>query len=109
RTAPTRWRASAAKFRADKVKLVAEARHLVGAVLVAGNDFVDGVDDDGDVIPLGGAADEARGEFVHGHGLAAQVPDVEVAQIRRFHAQRRVDVVDAVQTTGPVQFQIDVE
>ena len=41
---------SAAKLRADLVELVAEMSHLVGAVFITRDDFVDGVNDDGHVI-----------------------------------------------------------
>lgn len=37
---------SRAEVRADPIELVAEIRHLVRAVLVAGDDFIDRVDDD---------------------------------------------------------------
>ena len=50
-----------AQLRADLVELVAKMRHLIGAVLVAGDDLVNGVDDDSDVLLFLGTADQAWG------------------------------------------------
>ncbi len=53
---------------AHKVKLVAELGHLVGAVLVAGDYLINGVQHHGHVALFLGPADELGGQLVHGHG-----------------------------------------
>lgn len=99
----------AAKLRADLVELVAEVRHLVGGILVAGYDLVDRVDDYRKVISLCGAAYQLRRELVHRHGLAAQVPDVDIPEVLRLPAERVVDVSKSVLAGSLVQLQIDVQ
>ena len=99
----------AAEFGAHLVKLVAEVRHLVGGVLVAGDDLVDRVDDDRDVVLLDGSANQLGREPVHRHGLAAQVPDVDVAQVLRLPAEAAVHVPEAVQAGSAVKLEVDVQ
>ena len=94
---------------ANLIKLVAEDRHGLGAVLVAGDDLIDGVQNDGDVAFFTGPADELRGEFIHGHGRTAKVPDVDAGQILRRQLHGCVYVPKAVQAAGPIQLQIDVQ
>ena len=94
---------------ADKVELVAELCHLVGRVLVAGDDLINGVEDHGGVAFFLGPADELWGQLVHGHGRAAQIPDVDVPQVLRGQIEGGVHVLEAVQAGGPVQLQIDVQ
>ena len=72
---------SAAQVCTNLVKLIAKIGHLVRAVLVAGDDFVDRINDDGNVIFLGSPANQLGRQLVHGHGLAAQVPDIYVGNI----------------------------
>ena len=100
---------SAVQRAAHKVELVAELCHLVGRVLIAGDDLINGVEDHGGVAFFLGPADELWGQLVHGHGRAAQVPDVDVSQVLRGQAEGGVHVLEAVQAGGPVQLQIDVQ
>ena len=94
---------------AHKVKLVAELGHLVGAVLVAGDHLINGVQHHGHVALFLGPADELGGQLVHGHGRTAQVPDVNVFQVLRRQAHGGVHILEAVQAGGPIQLQIDVQ
>ena len=94
---------------AHKVELVAELCHLVGRVLIAGDDLINGVENHGGVAFFLGPADELWGQLVHGHGRAAQVPDVDASQVLRGQAEGGVHVLEAVQAGGPVQLQIDVQ
>ena len=94
---------------AHKVKLVAELGHLVGAVLVAGDYLINGVQHHGHVALFLGPADELGGQLVHGHGRAAQVPYVDVGKVLRRKAEGGVHVPEAVQAGRPVQLQIDVQ
>ena len=94
---------------AHKVELVAELCHLVGRVLVTGDDLINGVEDHGGVAFFLGPADELWGQLVHGHGRAAQIPDVDVSQVLRGQAEGGVHVLEAMQAGGPVQLQIDVQ
>ena len=100
---------SRAEFRADLVKLVAESGHLVSAVFVAGDDLVDRVDDDSDVILLQRAADQLRRELVHRYGMTAQIPDINVSDAPRLPAHRLVDVAEAVQAARTVKLKIDIQ
>lgn len=86
---------------ADKVELVAELCHLVGAVLVTGDDLVDGVEDDGGVTLFPGPADELGGQLVHGDGSTAQVPDVNVPQVLRGQAEGSIHILEAVPGRRP--------
>ena len=47
----------AAKLCADLIELVAEVCHLISAVLIAGDDLINWVDDDSDVVFLGSPSD----------------------------------------------------
>ena len=98
-----------AQLGAHLVELVAKMRHLIGAVLVAGDDLVDGVEDDGGVAFLTRPADELGGQLVHGDGSTAQVPDVNVPQVLRGQAEGSIHILEAVQAGGPVQLEVDVQ
>ena len=87
----------AAKLRAHLVELVAEMRHLVGAVLVAGDDLVNRVNDNCHVALFCGAANEFRRELVHRYAAPAQIPDVDAVDVLRRKAERRVNVFEAMQ------------
>ena len=99
----------AAKLRADLVKLVAEGRHLVGAVFVAGNDLINGVDDHGDVVLLQRPPDELRGQRVHGQRLAPEIPDIDIADIGRPQPHSLIHILKPVQAASSVQLQVDIE
>ena len=99
----------AAEFGAHLVKLVAEVRHLIGGVLVAGDDLVNRVDNDRDVVLLDGSANQLGREPVHRHGLAAQIPDVDVAEVLRLPAEAAVHVPKTVQAGGAVKLEVDVQ
>lgn len=44
-----------------------------------------------------------------GTGLAAQVPDVDVAEVLRFPAEAAVHVAEAMQAGGAVKLEVDVQ
>ena len=98
----------AAQLTADQIELVAKLGHLVSAVLVAGDDFINRVQYHRNVALLGGPADEPRGQLVHRHRRAAQVPHIDAAHVVRGIAQCRVHILEAVQAAGAVEFQVDV-
>ena len=97
------------QFCTDLVKLVAEVGHLVRAVLVAGDDFINGVNHNGYVVLLGGPAYEHRSQFVHRPGLTTQVPDINVFKVVRFPSESLVHIPETVQTAGPIQLQIHIQ
>ena len=97
-----------AQLGAHLVELVAEMCHLVGTVLVAGDDLVNGVDDDGNVLLFLGSPDKLRGKPVHGFCHAAEIPDVNATEIRRRQFHCLIHVPEPVQAARPIQFQIDV-
>ena len=66
------------------------------------------VDDDRDVVLLDRSANEFRREPVHRHGLAAQIPDIDIGQMLCWNPQRLINVFKTVQAAGPIQLQIDV-
>ena len=98
-----------AQLGAHLVELVAEMGHLVGTVLVAGDDLVNGVDDDGDVLLFLGSPDKLRGKPVHRFRHAAEIPDVNAPEIRRRQFHCLIHVPKPVQAARPIQFQIDVQ
>ena len=79
----------------EKGRQVVERRD----VEVAGQHLVDGVQDHRDVVPVFGSADEFRGQLVHGHRSAPQVPQVDLVQMVGGKAQGPVDVRKAVDST----------
>ena len=93
----------------DLVELVAERRHLLGAVFVPRQHLVNGVDDDGRIPPAMGAPDQFRGEPVHGDRMPAKVPDVDRRNGLRQPAEGGIDVPEPVDAGWPVQLQIDVQ
>ena len=97
------------QFPADQVKLVAELGHLVSAVFIAGDDFIDRVQHNGQVAFLGSPADQAGSQLIHGDGGTAQVPDVDVGKVPGRQVQGFVYIFEAVQAAGAVQFQIDIK
>ena len=99
----------AVQFRADAVKLIAEGRHLVRAVFVAGDHLIDGIDDYGGIAFFLGPSDQLRRQLVHGAAAPAQVPDVDCVRVPGRNAQGFVHVLEAVQAGGPVQFQVHVQ
>lgn len=99
----------AGEFGADLVELVAEVGHLLRAVFIARNDLVDRVDDDRQIPLVPRPADELRSELVHREALPAQVPDVDIPDVRRRDLHRGVYVPEAVETARPVQLQIHIE
>ena len=99
----------AAQLSTHLVELVAEVRHLVGAVLVAGDDLIDGVNDNGNVILFLRPADQLWRQLVHWHRAAPEVPDINLVQVLGRAPQGRIHILEAVEAGGPVQFQVDVE
>ena len=73
-----------AKFRAHLIKLIAEMRHLICAVLVTGNNLINRVYDNGDIVLLARTADKFRCELVHRHTVSTQIPDVYIPEVIRF-------------------------
>ena len=100
---------SAVQLGSDLVELVAEMRHLIGAVFIAGDDLVDRIDDDRRVILLLRPADQLGRQLIHGDRLSSQVPDVDIFQMVGTDAQRCVHIVEAMKAARPVQFEIAVE
>ena len=98
-----------AKLRADAVKLIAEMRHLIRAVFIAGNDLVDRVYDNGNVLLLCRPANELRRELVHRDRLAAQVPYIDVVEVFGLPAERRVNVPEAVQAACAVKLEVHIQ
>ena len=94
---------------ADTVELVAELRHLVRAVLIAGYNLVNRVNNNRDVVLLGSAPDKLWRQLVHWHRLAAQVPDINVLQVRRYQVEGRVNIFKTMQAARPVKLQVDIQ
>ena len=97
------------QLRTNLVELVAEIRHLVRTVLIAGDDLIDRVDDDNVVVLLFRAPDQLRSEFVHRYRFASQVPDINVSEVLCGDSERFVDILEAVQAACAVQLKIDVQ
>ena len=91
------------------VELVAELSHLVGAVLVTGNDLVNRVYYYSLVVPVLGTSDQLGSQFIHGDGSASQIPDIDVPEASGRDSRGIVDILEPVQTGRPVELQIDVK
>ena len=96
------------EFGADLVKLVAKMRHLICAVFIACDDFINRVNDNGDIVFLRSASDELRRELIHRNRLAAQVPHIDVMQVFRSPAERCIDIFKTVQAACAVKLEIDI-
>ena len=99
---------SASALGDNLVKLVAELRHLVGRVLVAGNDFIDGVNDGSDESFILYPSNQFPCQLIHRLRLAAQVPYLYVADIFGRNAQGFIYILEPVEAARPVQFQIHI-
>ena len=93
-----------AQLGAHLVELVAEMCHLVGTVLVAGDDLVNGVDDDGNEVLLFRPTNQFRCKFVHRFGYATQMPHFNIPNIDRRYLQSSINIMDSVVTGSLVQF-----
>ena len=68
----------AAHLCTDQVELVPEIRHIRCGIFVAGDDFVDRVDDDQCIsLALGAPYNDGR-QLVHWYRLTSKVPDVDI-------------------------------
>ena len=97
------------KLTAHQIELIAEFRHLIGRIFVAGDNFVDRVQHHGDVSAFCGPADQLRRQLVHGYAGPAQVPHVDIAQILRVQPHCGVYVTKTVKAARTVQLQIDIQ
>ena len=93
----------------NTVELIAEHGHLISTVLIAGDDLVNGINDNGSISGFLGSPDELWCKLVHRFRLATQVPDVNVLRMRLLDVQCLVHVIEAVQTAVGVQLKVDVE
>ena len=93
---------------ADPVKLIAELCHLVSGILVTGDYLIDRVNDNSGIIPLHRTPDQTGRKLRHRHGLPPQVPDVNILRVDPLDLVGVTDVLDTVQATCPVKFQIDI-
>ena len=93
----------------DQVKLITEFCHLVSGIFIAGNDLIDRVDDDGEVLLFLCPVNQFWSQTVHRHRFAAQVPDIDAPQVFRCYLQSGINILEPVQTGRPVQFQIDIQ
>ena len=100
---------SAAKLRADLVELVAEMSHLVGAVFITRDDFVDGVNNNGHVIRFLRPGNDFWCQLVHRDRLATKVPDFYVVVCIVPDAQGLPNHVKAVKAGWLINFKIDVK
>ena len=93
----------------DFVELIAEQRHVGGLVFIAGDDLVDGVDDDGVKVLIAHTAHELGHQLVQRHSLAAQVPQHDVCGVGLLNVQGFVDFGKAVDAAGAVDLQIHIQ
>ena len=91
-----------AELCADLVKLVAEVRHLIGAVLVARDDLVYRVDHYCYVVLFLRSAYELWCKLIHWHTASSQVPDVYFAEVVGLDLHRCVHVFKTVQAACSV-------
>ena len=82
---------------ADFVKLITKRGHLISGVFIAGDNFVNWVDDHGDVVLLLSPADQLRRELIHRHGASAEIPYVQIMERSGSPSERLIDVREAVQ------------
>ena len=100
---------SAAQLSTDLVELVTESGHLVGAVLITGDDLVNRVDNYRQKTAFQGAADQLWCQLVHGHALASQVPDLDVIRVPRLQPQSGVHVGETMDAAGPIQLKVHIQ
>ena len=93
----------------DLVELIAEERHIAGAVLIAGDDLINRVDDDGIEMLIAHTAHELRHQLVQRHSLAAQIPQDEVFGTGLANMECVIDIGESVNAAGAVNFQIHIQ
>ena len=100
---------STAKLRTHQIELIAESRHLIGTVFIAGNNLVNGVDDNGNIVFLGCSANQFWCKFVHRYRLATQIPDIQISDILRAPAHGHVNVIEAVKAASTVKLKVNIK
>ena len=85
------------------IKLVAEVRHLVRAVLVTSDDLIDRINNNSNIILFSRPPDQHGRQFIHRPGLSTQVPDIYILKVLWIPAQRLIHITETMQAAGPVQ------
>ena len=93
----------------DTVEFVAELSHLIRAVFIACNHFINGIQNDRSVVCFLGPAYQFRSELCHGLALSSQVPDRHIIKVRVLDSQGAVHINKAPETGITVQLKIDIE
>ena len=91
------------------VEQVAEDGHVPGAVLVARDDLIDGVDDDRRQPLVLHPPDQPGSQFVQRRRLAPQRPDRHLLRLLPVDAQPAEYLLEPGIEAVPVDFQVDVE
>ena len=94
---------------ADHIKLVAEFCHLLGVIFITGQNFINRVNDHGDIAFLFGSADKTRSQLVQRHGFAAQVPDIDTSYLFGRKVQCGIDILEAAKAGRTVQLKVYIE
>ena len=98
-----------ARLRGDPVELIAELRHLLRRVLVAGQYLIDRVDDNRLVAVLFRPPDKLRNKLVDAFRPPSQVPYIKLLECLAWHACGLADVLKSMQAAIPIQLKIDVQ
>ena len=93
---------------AYNVELVAKVRHLVCTVFITGNNLINRIDNDRDVVFFGCPTNELWRQPVHRHALSSQVPDIDIIKVCRFNVHGLIYILETMQTARPVKLQINV-
>ena len=92
---------SAAQFRTNLIELITEMRHLVSTVFVTGDDFINRIYNDSNIILLCCTPDQLRRQLIHRNRLATQIPYIDIRQIARLPPHCRINILKTMQTTLP--------
>ena len=99
----------ASGFYANLVELITERRHIRGVILVACDDLVDGVDNNGIEVLVSDTADKFRDQLVKRNGVTTQVPNDDVLHMVFWPAQRLIDFHETIDAGCRVDFQIHIQ
>ena len=96
-------------LRANLVELVTERAHFGGVVLIARDNFVNGIDDDSVKVLIPYTADEFRNKLVERYGVTSEVPHHDAVRIFDGQTECLVDFEKSVDRACRINLKVHIE
>src|SRR3712207_8590592 len=93
-------------LRAYLVELVTERAHFGGVVLIARDDLVNGIDDDGVKVLIPHTADEFRHKLIERNGVTSEVPYHNAVRIIYRQTEHLVDFEESVDRACRIDLKV---